>query len=75
VPSTVAKIRGFMITNNNNVSMFDNNGSSVFGINAAPSNVCAWQWEFVLQNGALQFGYQSSSGGGAAGIRGWEDNI
>jgi hypothetical protein len=75
VPPTVAKIRGFMITNNNNVSIFDNNENSVFGINAAPANVCAWQWEFVLQNGPLQFYYQCSSSGGSAGIRGWEDNI
>ena len=70
-----AKVRGELITNNNNVVLSDNLGNPIVAVNAAPPNQCYWFWEFVLQNGTVQLSYQSSSGGGAVQIMGWEDNL
>jgi hypothetical protein len=74
-PPTATKIRGFMVSNNNNVGVFDDSQQPLIVVNAAPANACTWQWEMVPLNSSILIFYSSSSSGGEAGVTGWDDNI
>lgn len=75
VPATATKVRGFLVTNNNNAEVLDTNNNPLVSVAAAPVGSCGWYYEGAIWVGTLNLNYSSSSSGGALNVSGWDDNI
>lgn len=69
------RVAGYLISNNNTVSTYDNDQQPLCVVGGLPGGQCVWNWSFVPSNATLGIYYSASSAGAQLGVRDWEDNI